>query len=303
MIKPFYPWNVNPPMVRAILPVLVCAGIAAGQSFDVASVKPHPPSGDMRIMVRMGRGCPNPDDPGRLNFENVTLRNILTLAYNVKGFQISGPASLDDGRFDLTAKVPDGTSKEDCQKMLQDLIAERFKMTVHHEHKDLPSLALVVAKGGVKMQKYEEPKNADDAPKPAPGAAFNPRGPMPAGAMRMMMQPGKMHLTANGIGMTQLVDMLSNQLGQPVVDETGLKDKYNVDLEFAPDMRAMGLPMLPGGTMAHDTAGPGGGPGPEADSAPSLQTAIQDLGLKLESKKAPMDVVVIDHIEKTPTEN
>jgi len=287
-----------------MLLTIACAGIAAAQSFDVASLKPHPPGDGMRFMVRMARGCPSPDDPSRLTFENVTVRNILTVAYNVKSYQINGPASIDGDRFDLTAKVPPGTGKEDCQKMLQNLVAERFKMTVHHEQKDLPALALVVAKGGVKMKKFEEaPKSPDDPPARPNAAMMNPNGPMPAGAMRMQMQPGKMHMNATGIGMQQLVEMLSNQLGQPVVDETGLKDKYNVELEFAPDMSAMkGMPMPPPG------AGPGGGgagagPAPEADSSPSLVTAVQDLGLKLESKKVPLDVVVIDHIEKAPAEN
>ena len=305
MIKRFTAWDVNLPMPKVILSVLACVGMAAGQSFDVASVKVHPPGDGMRIMVRMGRGCPNPDDPGRLIFENVTLKNILTLAFGVKSYQISGPATLDGDRFDLTAKVPSGVSKDECQKMLQNLVAERFKMTVHHEQKELPALALVVAKGGVKMKKYEEaPKNPDDPPAPSrPPVSFGRGGPMPSGAMRMEMQPGRMHLNATGISMSQLVEMLSNQVGQPVVDETGLKDKYNVELEFAPDMRAMGMPMMmppPGGG---GPGGGGGGPAPEADSAPSLVTAVQDLGLKLEPKKAPLDVVVVDHIEKTPTEN
>ncbi|MDE3196940.1 MAG: TIGR03435 family protein, partial [Acidobacteriota bacterium] len=120
---------------------------------------------------------------------------------------------------------------------------------------------------------------------------------------RMMFEPGKMHLSASGIPMTQFIEMLSNQLGQPVVDQTGLKDKYDIDLEFAPDPRAMGamgMPMMPpppGGAPG------GGGPAPDADSLPGLQTAVQDLGLKLESKKAPLDIVTIDRIEKTPAEN
>jgi uncharacterized protein (TIGR03435 family) len=150
------------------------------------------------------------------------------------------------------------------------------------------------------MKKFEEaPKSADDPPARPNAAMMNPDGPMPAGAMRMQMQPGKMHMNATGIGMPQLVEMLSNQLGQAVVDETGLTDKYNVELEFAPDMNAMrGMPMPPPG------AGPGGaGPAPEADSSPSLVTAVQDLGLKLEYRKVPLDVVVIDHIEKSPAEN
>jgi uncharacterized protein (TIGR03435 family) len=295
-----------------------------GQTFDVASVKPAAaqPMGMMRVMTR---GGPGTDDPGRINYENVTLKMVLGIAFDVKGYQLSGPAWLDADRFDITAKVPPGSTKEQMHVMLQNLIAERFKMTIHREKKEMASYVLTVGKGGSKMKAAEPdpPKdpNATEPgglavqappppPPPGPGGA---RGPMamgkdgfpelPAaargrGGPMMIMMPGKAKMTCAKCSMSQLTDTLGNQLDRPVVDMTGLAGNYEFTLVFLPEFRNM-----PGMVMAGRGPAPGG---PEAttDDAPALLAAVQDqLGLKLDQKKAPIDLVVIDHLEKTPTEN
>jgi len=287
----------------------LCAAVAQAQSFDVASIKPHPASGDNRILVRMGGG-PGTPDPGRLNYDNVTLKNVLTKAFDVKSYQLTVPAWAETERFDITAKVPDGTTKEQFQTMLQNLVASRFKMTFHREKKELPAYVLVVAKGGPKLRVSEEPAadaKKDDAPPPPSNAVRAmrmgkdgfPEAPKGRGNF-MMMMPGKARLVANGAPIAQLIDMLSNQVDRPVVDGTELRAKYDITLEFLPEMRNMP------GFVPGAGAGPGepGGAPPEGEAAPSLFTALQEqLGLRLEPRRAPIDLIVIDHLEKTPTEN
>ena len=197
--------------------------------------------------------------------------------------------------------------------------AERFKLSLHHETKDQPIYALVVGKNGVKMKETPEAPATDsgpsgDGPPPAPklpdgpvrftmGANGAPKLPpgMAGKAMVMMNGTGgKMTMTASGQTTAQLVDMLANQLGKPVVDNTGLTKKYDYSLEFTPEEGARGGMM---GMQMH-AAGDGNAQAPPAESGPSLFTAVQEqLGLKLEQKKGPVDTLVIDRIEKTPTEN
>src|SRR5262245_6496527 len=139
----------------SLLPVIISAGLAqtkgASPSFEVASVKPAAPqqAGMFRIGMRGGPGTP---DPGQLTYNNVALRNVIMNAYDVRTYQINGPKWIDSERFDIVAKIPPGTSKEDFRLMLQNLLAERFGLKLHKETKDLPSYALVVGKNGPKLK-------------------------------------------------------------------------------------------------------------------------------------------------------
>src|ERR1017187_2559320 len=153
-------------------------GQAAADSptFEVASVKPAEPQppGQMRVMMRGGPGTP---DPGQLTYTNVSLKNILQNAFAVKGYQINGPKWLDNERYDITAKIPKGATKEQFQVMLQSLLAERFKLALHHETKDLPTYSLVVGKSGSKLK-----ESVEDGPAAAaggPDGAAGARGPPP----------------------------------------------------------------------------------------------------------------------------
>lgn len=325
-------------MLRAIMGaglVVFSWGAAFAQSsetlpsFEVASIKPAAPMEGGRIMVRMAGG-PGTPDPGQLTYTNVSLKNVLQNAYNVKGYQIQGPDWLDSARFDITAKVPLGTTKEQFRLMLQSLLSERFKLTLHHSTKDMPIYALVVAKGGSKLKESPDDPPPTDASGPnagGPGAGAASGGPsvnfnkgdikmgkdgfpqLPPGAGRgatmMMNMNGKMKMQSSKQTMSSFVDMLANQLDRPVVDQTDLKGKYDYTLEFAPGdrggmrgaMAGMPMPMPPPG------GGEGGG-APDADAGPTIFSALQEqLGLRLEGKKGPVDLLVIDSIEKTPTEN
>ena len=152
-------------------------GQAAAESptFEVASVKPAEPQTGMGIRVMM-RGGPGSADPGQITYSNVSLKNVLTIAYAVKGYQISGPKWLDSERFDIVAKIAKGATKEQFQLMLQNLLAERFKLTLHHETKELPMYALVVGKGGPKLKESVEEDGAGSSAG-SPSGSAGPGGP------------------------------------------------------------------------------------------------------------------------------
>jgi uncharacterized protein (TIGR03435 family) len=293
---------------------------AASPSFEVASVKPAPPPTDGRLMIMMRGGPGDSTDPGRVNWTNVSLRDILRAAYDLRDYQIAGPDWLNSTRFNIEAKLPPTTSKQQFAEMWQTLLKERFAMTVHREKRDLPAYALVVAKGGSKL-----PEAVDDPPAtaggggpggPSPrvsggaGGGGLPGGPRGGGPMRngMMMMRGMGHLEAKGIPLSQFVDMLSRQLSLPVEDQTGLNGKYDLKLDYTPDESTNGSAMRMGMPMPMPMPRPEGGGegrGPNADdSGVSLFTAVQtQLGLKLEAKKLPLDMLVVDRAEKVPTEN
>lgn len=262
-----------------ILALSSCAASAQTPApvFEVASIKPAAPPTDGRMMVRMG------NDPGRINYTNVSLRNVLMRAYNVKEPQIVAPDWMNADRFDIVAKLPEGATREQVPQMLQALLADRFKLAIHREQKVMPVYALVAAKGGVKLPSSEE-----------------------SGQLRMMVSPRGRHLTGK-VTLAQFADMLSNFLDRPVIDKTETKGTFDIDLEWSGD-EGGGMRMF--GGMGPGPMGPGPMPAPKEQAAapnadaPSLFTAIQEkLGLRLDSQKAPVDLIVVDHAEKLPTEN
>jgi len=298
--------------------------------FEVASIKPWaPPSGGGRGVMLGMRGGPGSPDPGQIHYSGLPLKFLLANAYDVRPYQVNGPAWLDMERFDILAKVPPGATKEQARVMLQNLLADRFGLKLHHESKESSVYEMVVDKNGPKLKPTTVPDEAaapkPDGPPPAPGPPKLDKNGFPqldrAGLIMMVnMGPNgpRSRMVAKGQTLDQLATALGNQVNRPVVNKTGLPGKYDFTLEFAfePGSGPMGLPMPvgppPGGGLT--VAGPGG-PGPDAgpvkapldtqgDSGPTLFTATQEqLGLKLEARKAPLDLLVIDHMEKTPTEN
>jgi uncharacterized protein (TIGR03435 family) len=276
---------MNAPQTRAQSPAPTTT---PAPSFDVASIKPdHSGTGLFRIKL----------EPGRFVANNVTLRFLLQYAYRVKDAQILGaPGWIDSEHYDIEAKVDDSSAgvqrklnrdEEGAQLrlMLQSLLADRFKLTLHHDTKELPIYALVVAKNGPKL--HESAAAPDDPPPPGP---LTPDGPPPRNSMRMM---GRGNLSINAGNLDTFAELLSHQLGLLIVNKTGLKGNYDFTLKWTPDE---GQGRMPGGPPG-DTAPP-----PDA-SGPSIFTALQEqLGLKLESQKGPVDTIVIDHVER-PSEN
>jgi uncharacterized protein (TIGR03435 family) len=322
-------------MVRAILGcglVVLASGAACAQgvdgpTFEVASIKPAAPMVPGRIMIGMNGG-PGSRDPGQITVTNMGLGDLMANAYDVKSYQISGPPWMDSQRFDIVAKVPAGATKDDARVMWQNLLKERFGLALHHETKEMAMYALVVGKNGPKLKEsVDDPLTAQgqasassgpDGPPPPPagppvigkdGMPQLPPGMRRQGVMMMMMN-GRMRMIGTKAPLSRLVDTLARQYDRPVTDMTGLTKNYDFTLDFAPENGGMmkGMPMPPPGSgPSPDGSGGGAMHSPDAPAGgepATLAVALQEqLGLKLESKKGPVDLLVIDHLEKTPTEN
>ena len=245
-------------------------------SFEVASVKAAAPC------CAAGQWRGNRPDVDRVDFQYGTLLYYLTYAYGMKSYQVAGPGWLRDVRFDIAAKGPEGTRRDQLPQMMQALLAERFQLKVHREMRDLPGLALMVGKSGPKL------KAAAPEPGDGHGGAAVGMSATPEGVERMDVKGGSM---------TTLVNTLTALFGQPVVDRTGLAERYDFVLEYSRD-RAPG----PRATGGFNEPPPLPAPA-NAELGVSIYTSIQQLGLKLESQKLPLEVIVVDHVERVPTGN
>jgi bla regulator protein blaR1 len=257
--------------------------------FETASIKPHKSSGAMEMSRLLFT-------PYGFSATNVTLQTLIRDVYRVQASQIVGPPDLlNSDKYDIDARMEKSVSDElrkldpmqslpERQRMLQALLADRFKLTVHHETKELPVYALIIAENGAKLQ---EAKPGDTYANGIKGPNGHPGGP---GNVRM----GRGTLTGQALSMADFVRALSDQLGRPVLDKTGLTGKYDLTLQWTPDDS-----QLPGLREAEGThSAP-----PPAPSGSSLFTVIQEqLGLELESQDGPVETLVIDHVEK-PSEN
>lgn len=267
---------------------------ASRPSFEVISIKPNKGNSE-GVMIRMAPG-------GRFEAHNITLKFLVEEAYHVKDNQVSGaPGWFDSEHFDIEAKPEDSFAgneqkldqearRTQMMLMLQGMLEERFKLAIHHESKDLPVYALLVAKNGPKLHESAPSAAADTAP-PGP---LKPDGPQPRHSIRMM---GRGDLTINSTNLDTFAEVLSRQLGRLVVNKTGLKGEYDFTLKWTPDdSERGGFGGPPGGPDGHAAPPPDAG-------GPSLFAALQEqLGLRIESQKGPVDTIVIDHVEK-PSEN
>jgi uncharacterized protein (TIGR03435 family) len=285
-------------------------------TFDAASIKPATPltpDGQGRMLLPRPSGGPGTQDPGRIHYPYMTLRNLLTTAYDMKTFQVVGPGLLDTERFDITATMPPDTTKEQFRAMLQNPLAERFKMTSHRETKELPMYSLVVARNGPRMKESTEavPVNDSDPPLPPPlpsqpkiDSDGFPVLEVPAGApIVIFMMPGRARMFGRQKTMLDLADRLTGLMSRPVTDATALRAKYDFTLTYSPEGMngPMGPMPPPPGLGAAGTPAAGL---PEAEPLPDIFGAVQaQLGLRLEPRKGPVELIVIDHVEKTPTEN
>jgi uncharacterized protein (TIGR03435 family) len=229
---------------------------------------------------------------------SVTLMNVLTQAYEVMDYQIVAPSWLNSERFDIVAKIPAGASRSQYKLMLQNLLAERFKLTVHHEKKEMPVLQLVVTQNGPKLQVSEsdaEHPAGEPAPstptKPALGKDGFPQLAPAAGKTGTTMtgMNGRIKMAARKETMPNLATFLAGQLGRPVLDLTGLQGQFDFILYWVQE----GSSPRDGDTVTAND-----------DFGPTLFSALQDqIGLKLEAGKGQVEILVIDHAEKRPTEN
>ena len=314
-------------------------------AFEVATIKPSPSLDPAKIAAALQAGGKMPIganvEGSRADYLYLDLRSLMSLAYGVKPYQITGPDWMATEHFDIVAKMPEGSKKADAPKMLQTLLEDRFKLTTHRASAEHPVLALVVGKGGPKLKtSAEKPVAIDESAPLRPGESKmdGSTGPVRVkvdmttgssvidmglqGKMSFRLDPatGTMHLefsmtTMHGFAdmVTQLFAQLGGTGGRQVVDMTGIQGNYDatVDLGLAEIIamaRAAGAD-IPAGGPAGTPGGPGGpGNAPAVASDPSggstsLSDAVQSMGLKLESRKATVDQFVVDHIEKTPPEN
>jgi uncharacterized protein (TIGR03435 family) len=272
--------------------------------FEVASVRPDPadkaPYSPIAAMGEI-KGGPGTSDPTRMSFTWVAPLRLLMSAFDLPSEQIFGNdwVMQGDARFDISATLPEGATKEQADEMLLHLLEGRFHLTYHHEKRDFDVFALVVAKGGAKLKNAEIP----DGPPPearTPGTLLQldrdgfPIVPAGRPGSRVKGQSGVTHMTFRMATPQMLLTNLQGQLRPArLVDKTGLTGPYDFRLVYS----WAGLPGIWG-----RSAPPAGAEGPE--HAPDLFTALQkQLGLRMEKSKTPVDVVVIDHMDKAPTEN
>jgi len=271
--------------IRRACLALLLGGVAFGQAatkpleFEVASIKPHPP-GDTSSSTNLVSGG--------INATNVTLRQLIVRAYDIQDFQLlAGPAWINDDRWDIMARTPDfvmpqdpnnlsdqqrKTIQEQMQERLRSLLTERCGLAVRRETKEQPIYALTVGKNGPRLQPTKQTGSNN-------GTNTN-------------MSNGRGTATFTGVTMAVLAQQLARRTGRPVVDNTGLPGKYDFKLEWTADVGQPG-------------AVNGGGPGPNSSEpvGPTIFTAIQEqLGLRLESQKGPVEMIVIERVQK-PSEN
>jgi uncharacterized protein (TIGR03435 family) len=298
---------------------------AAKLAFEVASIKPAGPLDPAAIMsgkAHVGMKV----DGARVDIGMFALSDLIRTAYKLKTFEIVSPDWMNGmgaQRWDIMGKMPPGATKEQVPEMLQVLLKERFKLEFHKETKEHAAYVLTVAKTGLKMQEAPpdpdpakaEPLAPGESPKPpagnddmkinvkqtGDGATVNIGGGE-AGPMKMNMGPNGMHLEAEKMPMDGLLEFMAKLLNKPIVDQTGLKGKYKVALDI-PMAEMMAMARAAGAPVPN---APGAGPADAASDPSGSSTIFQTvktLGLNLEAKKIPIEILVVDKCEKTPTEN
>jgi uncharacterized protein (TIGR03435 family) len=285
-------------IIKSAFFTIVAAAVAFGQDqppraeFEVASVKksatPEPGQFNMGVHI----------DGAMVNCTYLSLKSYISMAYEVPDTRISGPDWLDSEKFDIVAKLPTG-GRDQLRAMIQSLLADRFKLVLHKDSKEFPVYALVVGKNGLKLK--ESPPDAETDAAPGRGnvnvdVAGGRGGTVVSLGPGAYISYGLNKLEGKKVPMANLVDSISRFVDRPVVDMTNLTAKYDLTLEYSIDelrnlVRASGtdprqIPDIPG-----------------MDPTISIFGSLEAVGLKLEPRKAPLDILVIDHIEKTPTAN
>jgi uncharacterized protein (TIGR03435 family) len=283
----------------AVVLALACAASAQPPAFEVASVKiaePITPAMVQSGRLQMGVSI----DARNVRISQFSMYELITLAYQIKGYELSGPSWMNTQRYDVQAKLPDGASRGQVPAMLRTLLAERFGLTIHRETRDINMYVLVQAKGGHKMK-----PSTEEAPAPEPqirgGMAVGAGGAITSvspGRGDIRVTPGaggNEHLESKRATMNSLASFLNRYCELPVIDMTELKGAFEIELDVAGEevraaARSHGYAIRPSAESA-DPAGV------------SLRGSLEKVGLKLETRKSPTEVIVVDKVEKVPTEN
>jgi uncharacterized protein (TIGR03435 family) len=295
-------------LLKANAVLLLCAIGGCGQTpdaglkFEVASVKPSPdPSARIAAGMMPGRGTNI--NPTRFDMAFASLLTLIGMAYKVDPFQIAGPDWMATDRFDIVAGIPEGATRDQIPQMLQALLAERFKLAVHRELGDRPVYALVVGRDGPKLK--ETPVDAATSDVAFPNGLGGRSIAYVEGEAGQFLTYSRLNdgwvFDALKISMPELALRLMAYVDLPVVDQTGLKGTYQI----------VSMP-LPGGPHYKQESGRAGigmvgdgsaSPEASAPSGVSVFTSVEKLGIRLTRAKAPIEHIVVDRLEKTPTEN
>jgi uncharacterized protein (TIGR03435 family) len=245
-----------------------------GARFEVVSVRIAIAPGAGGATANSGStGFSRSADPGLIRYAGTTLLPILAAAYGVKEYQVSGPAWIGQEHYDIVARIPEGASMGEVPGMWQNFLRERFRAKVHLENKPERVWALVVGRGGARLKKSSEPGAAASGGLPA-SLAFTPDG----------------HLEFHGATLQGFAEILSRFCDRPVFDLTGIEGTFDMSLHAS---------------MA-DLAGLKSQVGPDSSAdepTGSIFAAIEDLGLKLESRQMPVKRVLVDEADRVPTSN
>jgi uncharacterized protein (TIGR03435 family) len=322
------------PIQRLAIGLSLAAPVLLGQAtpqkapaFEVATIRPAPSIMEIVQQLQSGKAKIGMTiDGARVDMGFQGLNDLIRIAYKVKPYQIQGPGWMAQQRFEIQAKIPDGVSKDLMPEMLQTLLADRFKFTFHREKKELPVYALVVAKDGPKLTAADQEPEAPlpDTPGVTSMSIGTENGPMKivqdgkggsvmqggqfSGTVRTSVSQTGVHLDISKAKVSELVDLLTGLVDKPVVDMTDLSGMYKVNLDLPMEdlvliarrnAAQLGLqlpepPQVAGANPADLASTPGGS---------AIFQAVEKMGLKLDSRKAPVDVIVVDHLEKNPTDN
>ena len=298
------------------------------KTFEVASVRKSPEPDMQKMMMGLSQGR-RPDwsrvDGSRATYNYMSLKQLIAYAYKLRIYEVSGPEWMLTDRFDIAAKLPDGTAKDDVSEMMRALLEERFKLTTHKETKDVPVLGLMVAKGGPKLTESTEKPEEDIDPnaelKPGESRMDTVDGPMllthnPDGSTTYHMGPRgtftlkfdgetrSMRMTGKAMSMRGLAIMMTSLgggEGRQVVDQTGLQGRYDVAVDFSlmdllQSLHDQGI------DIPHGPMGGGDGQATDPGGGETMSQALSSLGLKVEKSHAVLDRLVVDHVEQEPTE-
>ena len=286
-------------LISAFLPVLTSVAVMAQTpQFEVASIRPSSASATDRVNVGVHI------DGAQITVNYFSLKDMIRMAYSVKDYQVTGADFLASDRFDVAAKIPAGSKPDELRDMMKALLAERFQLKIHHDTKDFPVFALVIAKGGLKIQ--ELPPDAESSEEAAK-APVNVTASGGRGGVNVNYGHGSSFTFADNklvgkkLTMANFAETLARFEEKPVVDMTGLKGNYDIELAFTPeDYTAM---LIRSAIVAGVTMPPEALKAMQSASGDSIAMALEKVGLKMESRKAPLEVIVVDHSLKLPTEN
>jgi uncharacterized protein (TIGR03435 family) len=260
-------------------------GQTARPQFEVASVKPTGDRGGRLTMRPM---------PGRITASG-PLRVLMQAAYGLEPFQILGaPEWVEWDGYEIDAKAAGNPGRAQMFLMLQSLLENRFQLRVHRESREMPVYALEPARGGLRLPPPKDVNCSDDAepqPLPEPGARMQPPGvgsqhALRCGGLNVTLELGGARMQGGKVPMAEFVRVLSRVLDRRVTNQTGFSGVFDVKLDFQPDETTPVLPPPPPGAAPAETA------------TPSIFSAVQQLGLRLQPSKGPVEVLVIDHVER-----